>query len=70
MAAAREDGGGVDVEKLGVKGEGPEVALGGGGGGGVRVWIGRVWEVEAIGGAGEEGGVVAWGFGVGAGVEV
>lgn len=52
--AAVEDGGGVDVEELGVEAEGPEVAFGGGGGGGGGGWgegggfvaeVGRVGEV-------------------------
>lgn len=45
-----QDGGSVNVEELGVEGEGPEVALGGCGSGG-----GVVGELGWVGGGGEEG---------------
>jgi len=58
-AAAAEDFGGVDVEELGVEGDGPEVAFGGDGGGGGGA--------EGVGAVGEDfvgaGGVVVEGCG-------
>ena len=53
-AAAVEDGGGVDVEELRVKVEGPEHALLG--------WGGVVGQVGWVGVGGEEGGGVGLDF--------
>jgi hypothetical protein len=52
LSAACEDGGGIDVEELGVEGEAPEHVFGGGGGGDGAA--GRVGEVGRIRGAVEE----------------